>query len=163
MKITRIIGSLSLMAALLAAPFLVTPYSVYGQSMYPALNDHDLILVEIISLRIIPPRRGEVIAIRNPHKPETVDVKRIIGLPGETVEVLQRGVRVTSPAGVTQEFPEGTILGGVGDNGMIFTMHLGPYDYFVLGDNRRTSADSRTFGAIQSQDVIGRIILTVRK
>ncbi len=158
---TKKIISIVAIAVILSAPFFVHPYLIYGDSMYPAFNDGDLVLVERVSANFFGPRRGEIIALYNPHKKTEVDVKRVIGLPGETVEVGEYDVTVTFISGEKQVFPQGSDIGGSGDNGRVFTMKLGPLDYFVLGDNRRTSADSRSFGAVQPHDIIGRVLLHI--
>ncbi len=146
---------------ILSIPFFVHPYLIYGDSMYPTLRDGSLVLIESASLRIVGPQRGEVIAHRDPHKKEMTDVKRVVGLPGETVKVEESRVIVTSIEGREVVYEKGTVIGGSGNNGRIFSMKLGPEDYFVLGDNRRTSADSRSFGAVQPSDLIGRIVLRI--
>lgn len=161
LNLIKKIFALIALLALLSVPFFVRPYLIYGDSMYPALHNGDVVLVETLSLRFSAPQRGDIIAHRDPHKREAVDVKRIIGLPGETVIVNERDVVITLRSGEEKRFASGTQIGGAGDNGRSFLMRLGPLDFFVLGDNRRTSADSRSFGAVQPADFIGRVFLRI--
>lgn len=166
MRVSRLnllkkILALVALLALISIPFFVRPYLIYGDSMYPALHDGDVVLTETLSLRFFTPQHGDIIAHRDPHKKDAVDVKRVIGLPGETVIVNERDVVITLRSGEEKRFGSGTLIGGPGDNGRAYLMRLGPEDYFVLGDNRRTSADSRSFGAVQSTDFIGRVFLRI--
>ena len=157
--------------------------------MSPALSDGDVIIVDTLSMKFLPPRRGEILVFRNPHKYKDgdsiqVDVKRVVGLPGETAHVLEEKVVVTracsadslpsapqfSNEGTTdgscqKTYPSGTLLGGGSfpefGNGQRFEMFLGPLDYFVLGDNRQISEDSRRFGAVQPENFVGRATLRI--
>lgn len=151
-------GSVLLLVAILALPFVLRPYSVLGDSMYPTLKNGEVMVVDTLSLHIVAPRRGELLVFRNPHHKlqgdsVEIDVKRIIGLPGETVHVREYSVSINDTV-----YGPATLLGGGADgrNGNEFDMQLGPYDYFVLGDNRRDSSDSRLFGAVQAENFIGR-------
>ncbi|HEV7449437.1 MAG TPA: signal peptidase I [Candidatus Paceibacterota bacterium] len=158
MKTFRILLGTAALAAILSLPFIIRPYRVQGSSMYPVLQNGELIAVDTLSLGFIAPRRDELIVFYNPHKKNTtseIDVKRVIGLPGEHVSVLADKVVVRSAAATS------SIELGDGSNGLTFEMQLGPEDYFVLGDNRRDSSDSRLFGAVQPGDFIGRVILSI--
>lgn len=114
---------------LLALPFIVRPFIVSGVSMEPTLAHGERIWIDTIFWRLVGISRDDVIVFRNPHKKEQVEIKRIVGLPGEDV----------------------------GQDGL--TIHLGVKDYAVLGDNVDQSEDSRDFGAIQNVDIIGRVIM----
>lgn len=117
-------------ALILSLPFVLGFYVVEGDSMAPTFTNGDVLLVEKLSYRIYKPQRGELLVFYNPHNRRETLVKRVIGLPNERVELED------------------------------FIMQLGPNDYFVLGDNRSLSSDSRTFGAVQKTDMIGRAIIT---
>lgn len=146
-----------LLLCALALPFTVRPYAVTGVSMQPTFHEGEVVWVERIS-SLVYRWRGEVIVFRNPHQREVVDIKRIVGLPRETVDVDQSGVTITSD-GTRTQFAEGTLIGGTRNDPKPFHMYLGPRDYLVLGDNRQQSSDSRSFGAVQPQDVIGHVFL----
>lgn len=147
--------------------------------MYPTLKSGDVVFVETISLWLWKPVRGEIIVLHNPHKSGETDVKRVIGLPGETVHVLPDRVVVGKTCGesgmplspqfaslLPQDSPCQTTYAtstqiGRGNNGITFDMFLGPLDYFVLGDDRRDSSDSRLFGAVQPENFIGRVLFSL--
>ena len=181
-------GLLTIIAftAILSLPFFLRPFAVNGSSMAPTLRSDDVVLVDTLSYRLVPIQRGELLVFRNPHRKTEgdrveVDIKRVIGLPGETVHVRADKVvvdRACADASVptTQQvpiqpedgpcqttYPADTLLGGgtAGGNGNEFDMHLGPQDYFVLGDNRRDSSDSRYFGTVQPENFIGRAVLRI--
>lgn len=154
--------------AILSLPFIFRPYVVTGGSMEPAYHEGQVVWAEKLTphFRVW---RGEVLVIRNPHDKRVVEIKRVIGLPGETVEMGSDGVTVSTgmvkgapwqcqgaPLTCALTFAEGTLIGGTGNG--TFRIKLGPEDYFVLGDNRSKSSDSRTFGAVQKSDIIGSVV-----
>lgn len=145
-----------LTVCILALPFLFRPYVVTGGSMEPTYSEGNVLLVESLTphLRVW---RGEVLVIRNPHDKTVTEIKRVAGLPNEDVTIGQNNVTVTHPDGQAETFGPDTPI-GLGQTGF-FHMKLGPEDYMVLGDNRSKSSDSRTFGAVQSGDIIGHVIL----
>lgn len=137
--------------------FLVQPFFVKGQSMEPVFQDGDYLIVDEISFRFREPDRGEVIVFRFPQQPSQFYIKRIVALPSETVEVRGGRVKVYSV-----KFPQGFFLeesylaGGEVTEGDV-RLTLGKGEYFVLGDNRRASYDSRRWGVVPRRDVIGRV------
>lgn len=143
---------------ILLSPFVSTVFVISGNSMEPTLLHGETLLVDHFSLSLFAPRRGQIIVFHNPHEKAYTDVKRVIGLPGETVEVLAESLVITHVDGTREEYSGDTFFGGGvrGLNGLFFKMKLGPEDYFVLGDNREASRDSRFFGAIQKIDFVGR-------
>lgn len=162
-------------AAILALPWVARPYRVQGGSMYPTLKDGQVVFIETISQYVMRPSRGEIMVLHNPHKPSETDIKRVIGLPGETVHVLPDSVVINKEClpghglpgdGLPGEGPCQTTYAtstpiGRGNNGIVFDMFLGPLDYFVLGDDRRDSSDSRLFGAVQRENIVGRVIFSI--
>ncbi len=166
--------------AIIALPWVVRPYRVQGGSMYPTLKDGQVVFIETISQYVMRPSRGEIMVLHNPHKPSETDIKRVIGLPGETVHVLPDRVVISKACGGASGAPLASHLAprlpedgpcqttyatstpiGRGNNGIVFDMFLGPHDYFVLGDDRRDSSDSRLFGAVQEENIIGRVIFSI--
>lgn len=159
-------GTACALAALCAAPFVVRIHRVIGASMEPTLSMGHIVFVETVSIHFFAPRRGEIIAMHNPHKKEEVLAKRVVGLPGERVHVRDNSVMVEHACKSAQcesVYTANTILGGgaTGRNQLEADMFLGPMDYYVLGDNRQGSLDSRLFGAVQPSDFIGRVIWTL--
>jgi len=137
--------------------YLIQPFFVKGQSMEENFLDKDYILVDKLSYRLEPPRRGDVIVFRFPQDPKEYFIKRIVGLPGETVEIRNNRVIV-----YTNRFPDGLTLDEriylaprQETRGAIRTQ-LADEEYFVLGDNRLHSSDSRSWGLLERQFISGR-------
>ncbi len=135
--------------------FLVQPFYVKGASMEPNFYDHEYLIIDELSYRLRDPLRGEIVVFRYPRDPSQFFIKRVIGLPGETIEVT--GGKVILFNG---DYPNGftldeTYLGDVRTNGKD-RVTLGEREYFIMGDNRDESLDSRSFGPIHRSDIIGR-------
>jgi len=137
--------------------FLIQPFYVKGESMEPNFYDSEYLVIDEISYRFHMPNRGDVVVIRNPQHESDFLIKRVIGLPGDRIEIINGEVNVfsvESPSGVTLEesvyLPAGTRTLGTYD------VQLGPDEYYVLGDNREESLDSRVFGPIVRREIIGR-------
>jgi signal peptidase I len=126
--------------------------------MEPAYHEGQVVLIERLT-PYIDVWRGEVLVLRNPHDKNVTEIKRVIGLPDETVDMGGDGITVTDTDGRSTKYETGSVIGGTGN--APYRIHLGPEDYFVLGDNRSKSSDSRTFGAVQKSDVIGRVLTTL--
>ncbi len=136
--------------------FFVKPFAVAGGSMEPTYHQRDVLIAQSITTHLHI-ARGEVLVIRNPHNHAVVEVKRVVGLPNEDITLASSSVIVKHQDGSTETFGPGTSVGLPFT--APFTMHLGPEDYMVLGDNRSQSSDSRTFGAVQSSDILGSVFL----
>ncbi len=146
--------------AIVIALFLlltIHPYLVTGPSMYPNFKEADRLLVESISPKLHLLSRGEVIVFPDPRdKKHTITLKRIIGLPNETVKIKDGAVVIVHPDGKEEVLSEKWLVGsGNAGNGQNMEMKLGPEDYFVMGDNRAESTDSRTWGTIQPSEMTG--------
>lgn len=149
-----------LVALLIVIPiriFIAQPYIVSGASMHPTFQGGDYLIVDQLSYRFNTPQRGDVVIFRFPLEPSKFFIKRIIGLPGETV-ILEDGI-VTIEDGETGEqfvLPEIYIPK---KEGRAFSRSLDDNEYFVLGDNRSRSLDSRAWGAVKRDEIIGRAFL----
>jgi len=152
-----LIGPVLFFCAIGLLVYSVRVAAVTGGSMEPALREGSRIVVDALTWRVGGIGRGDVIVFRNPRDAKTVEVKRVVGLPGERVLIEGGTIAVTPPGGRLQEFPQGTLIGGQGGIGD-FTIQLGPEEYFVLGDNRKKSTDSRDFGAVRPVNIKGRVI-----
>lgn len=134
--------------------FAVQNYRVDGHSMMPTLQDQQYILVNRAAYLFQPPQRGDVIVFEYPLDPTQDYVKRIIGIPGDRVQVEQDGTVMVN--GVTLQEPYTT----PSPNPYIPTdLVVGPNHYFVLGDNRGDSSDSRVWGPVPRQNIIGKALL----
>lgn len=143
-------------AAAIVAPvhyFLFQPYLVKGQSMEPNFRNGDYLIVDEISYRLQEPQRGEVIVFKYPNDPSQRYIKRIIGLPGEKIKIENN--KVMANGEVLDEsayIPLFETTAGAAE----FTLKSN--EYFVMGDNRSASFDSRRWGALSRKNIIGRVI-----
>ncbi|KPJ73414.1 hypothetical protein AMJ48_01510 [Parcubacteria bacterium DG_74_1] len=156
-EITKIV----IIALLIVVPirtFLFQPFFVRGESMTPAFENGDYLIIDEISYRFQDPQRGEVIVFKYPNDPSQRYIKRIIGLPGETVEI-KDGIVAISNQKEPYVLDESDYLpSDIFTPGEIL-ISLAEDEYFVLGDNRRASADSRRWGSLARQNIIGRVLL----
>ncbi|MEK7557034.1 MAG: signal peptidase I [Patescibacteria group bacterium] len=137
--------------------FLVQPFFVRGASMEPNFLDGEYLVIDQLSYRLREPERGEVTVFRFPLKPSQFFIKRIVGLPGETVTVQDGRVIIknqTHPNGVLLD--ESLYIDPAVRTGGNVTLTLRENEYFVLGDNRAASSDSRSWGVLPRDDLIGR-------
>lgn len=136
--------------------FLVQPFYVKGASMEPNFYDHEYLIIDELSYRFRDPARGEIVVFRYPKDPSQFFIKRVVGLPGETVEIKSGKIRIQN-----EEFPEGFILEETYlDSETYFlgeqAVKLKAGEYYLLGDNRSSSLDSRQFGPVAGQAIVGR-------
>lgn len=133
------------------------PFFVKGQSMEPNFTDGDYLIIDELSYRFGEPQRGEVVVFKYPNDPSQRYIKRIIGLPGERIEVNSGKVVVYNEEGaevleeteyLQHSFTPGTV-----------SLTLGEGEYFVLGDNRAASSDSRRWGSLPEDDIVGKVFL----
>lgn len=122
-------------------------FRIEGQSMEPNLHDGEYVLIDKVSYVLHPPERGDVVVLLRPGERDYI--KRIIGLPGDTVEVKNGQVLVN---GIALDEPY------IADPARQNTpaRQVEPERYFVMGDNRNNSSDSRSFGTISAKDIVGR-------
>ncbi|TSC75799.1 MAG: signal peptidase I [Parcubacteria group bacterium Gr01-1014_31] len=139
--------------------FLIQPFYVKGASMEPSFTDHEYLIIDEITYRFRQPKRGEVVVFRYPLNPRDYFIKRIVGLPGEQVQISDGKVLVTpvgQDAAVALDetyLPAGTKVDGAK------TVKLADDEFFLLGDNRAESLDSRYFGAVNRRFITGRVFL----
>jgi signal peptidase I len=136
--------------------FLISLAQVSGVSMEPQFFDQDDV---IIQHQLSDIGRGDIVVVRDSERPQTYIVKRIIGLPGETVEVKEGRVFINDVA-LNEEY----LLNEVGTScsGGFCNVVLGEDEYYVLGDNRSSSNDSRRLGVIDIDELMGEVVIIVR-
>ena len=139
----------AILAALLIQVFVAQTTRVESYSMEPTLYERQRLVIEKISYHLHAPRRGDIVVLHAPDGGDIALIKRVIGLPGETIEV--RNGQVLINGHPLQEPYLRTLTNGV------FPLTPIPDDaIFVMGDNRDRSRDSRTFGPVPIEDVVGR-------
>lgn len=140
--------------------FVLQPFYVRGESMVPNFQDNDYLIIDELSYHFHQPNRGDVIVLKNPNLPSEFLIKRVIGLPGERVVVSNGQVSIYHPkdgsGGVLDQnafLPKGLTTFGSID------VTLGSDEFYVMGDNRPYSLDSRSFGPISRREIIGRTMI----
>lgn len=153
---------LVLLSIVIVIPFrlyVAQPFIVDGASMDPTFKSGDYLIVDEVTYRFQDPERGSVLIFKYPKDPSKFFIKRIIGLPGETIDIRNGEVRITS-----SEYPEGFALREPYvefERRENFSITLKEGEYFVLGDNRVGSADSRVWGPVPEDHIIGRPVIQV--
>lgn len=141
-----------LLVAALAWGLLFNFSEVRGSSMEPGIHDRDRILVDHVSYLFADVARGDVVVLRYPLDPSLDYIKRIVGLPGDDVRICEGRVWVN---GV--ELAEPYLDEEANEEWTDMHVHVRPGHYFVLGDNRRRSSDSREFGQVPFEYLRGKV------
>jgi len=150
----------TVISILIVAPirfFIAQPFIVRGESMDPTYADGQYLIVDELTYRTKEPERGDVIVFKYPKDPSKYFIKRIIGLPGDKVSINNGIVTI-----ISKEYPDGKVLNepylkeisfeNTGDT-------MGVNEYYVMGDNRSNSLDSRIWGALPTKNITGRVIV----
>ncbi len=137
--------------------FVISPFIVDGESMHPTFENLDYLVVDEIVYDFHAPARGDVIVFRYPNDPSLFYIKRIIGLPGETVSINKGVVTITTVGGNKITLSEPYTVNE--DATYTKNVTLSANDYFVMGDNRPNSSDSRVWGPLPKSDIVGRVDL----
>lgn len=139
----------AIMIALLINLFMAQATKVYGQSMEPSLHSDQRLIVEKLSYHLHPPRRGDVVVLKLDHDNSELLIKRVIGLPGEEIEIKEGRVSINGKPLEEPYLNQFTA-------GQMAPQMVPPLHVFVLGDNRGFSNDSRSFGMVDFSDIVGR-------
>lgn len=151
----------SVIALLIVIPvrmFIAQPFIVSGASMENTFHNGEYLIVDQVSYHLHDPKRGDVVIFRYPKDPSKFFIKRIIGVPGDTVSIEGSTVTITN-----EENPNGFVLNEPYIKSMkpnvTMIEKLGDREYFVMGDNRDESSDSRVWGVLQEERIVGRALL----
>jgi len=146
----------AVLALLIVIPFRIfvaQPYIVEGSSMEPTFKTADYLIVDQISKRFEEPKRGSVLIIRYPKDPSKFFIKRLIGFPGETVEIKDGEVTIYNEENKSGfKLNEPYVVFRKDDNSSV---KLKEDEFFVMGDNRAGSSDSRMWGPVPKKYIIG--------
>jgi len=137
--------------------FVVSPFIVDGASMHPTFENLDYLVVDELVYYFKAPSRGDVIVFRYPRNPSIFYIKRIIGLPGETVSIDHGLVTITTVDGKQLALSEPYTVNEDATYTKNVSLNVG--EYFVMGDNRPNSSDSRIWGPLPRHDIVGRVDL----
>lgn len=136
--------------------FLIQPFYVKGASMEPTFYDNQYLIIDEITYRFSDPERGDVVVIRYPQDPSQFFIKRIIGMPGEIIEIKDGHVYIKNSKLSDEILLDEPYL----DESIATTgekqIHLGVDEYYLMGDNRPSSLDSRSFGPINRKYIVGK-------
>ena len=152
------IAVLAVLAIAVIRVFIIKPFIVQGASMEPNFHDKDYLIVDEISYHLRDAKRGEVVVFHPPNQSRAqFYIKRVIGLPGEKVEIIDGEIWIYNdqyPNGIQlhedyiHEYTQGRV-----------SITVGLDEYFLLGDNRDSSLDSRNFGPVPMVNVIGKVLV----
>lgn len=137
--------------------FVAQPHKVSGNSMVPTFHNADYILTDKVSYQLSEPKYGDIVVFKNPRDESQDFIKRIIGIPGDTVKLEENTFYVNDQALEEKYLPPGTITRGGNFLTEGKTVNLGDNQYIVVGDNREHSSDSREWGTITKQEIIGKV------
>ena len=150
---------LAVVTIFLVRYFLFKPFYVRGASMEPNFFDKEYLIIDELTYHFQTPQRGDIVVLRSPLNKSEYFLKRVIGLPGETIKIRDGQVLIFNEAN-----PEGLVLK---EDYLVkgartlpdVTTELGPDKYFVMGDNRFSSLDSRNLGPVDESTLVGRVLV----
>ena len=137
----------------------VQNYRVEGSSMYGTLHNSEFVLVNKLAYTRSEPRHGDIIVFNYPEDPSEQFVKRIIALPGDSIEIRQGSVYVNGEQLIEPYIDRGAQLAGFANRDELSVRTVPAESYFVMGDNRRGSRDSREWGFLQRKYIVGKVWL----
>ena len=137
--------------------FVMQPFFVNGQSMEPNFHDGDYLIINEIGYRLDDPKRGDIIVFHYPNDPSQFFIKRVIGLPGEKIEIRNKEITIYN-----KDNPDGFALDEfyIPKSAVIskdYSQELKNDEYYVLGDNRTASSDSRVWGVLERHHIVGKV------
>ena len=152
------VAKLLILAVIIVAPirlFIFEPFFVDGDSMEINFQDRDYLIIDKFSYITGSPGRGEVIIFKYPVNPSKKYIKRVIGLPGETVKISGGKVYINEDRLDESEYLDNTYTSGN------LIMELSEKEYFVMGDNRNNSSDSRAWGSVPEDNILGKVLARI--
>jgi signal peptidase I len=159
------LGRFLLIAIIIIVPlrlFIAEPFIVSGTSMLPNFFDKEYLIVDKITYHTRNPERGDVIVFKNPRNESEYYIKRVIGTPGDTVEITNGSVTIIDanhPKGF--KLNESYLPNNLETQGSPEPVTLGKDEYYVLGDNRTASSDSRVWGKLMDYEIVGKVRVRV--
>jgi signal peptidase I len=145
--------SICMLVALLVLHIAIQTFRIDGESMEPTLQDQEFVLINKAAYLFQPPARGDIIVFQYPLNPQQIYIKRIIAIPGDIISVTNETVTIN---GVTLHESYINKVDALNPYPPIIKYIVGPNEYFVMGDNRGDSSDSRDWGFVPRQNIIGK-------
>lgn len=136
--------------------YVAQPFIVNGSSMLPTFHNGEYLIIDEFSYHFRPPQRGEVVVFKYPQDTKKYFIKRVIGLPGETVEIENGTITITKLNGEKEILSEPYMNESILFDQEKINKTIGENEYFVMGDNRDWSFDSRTWGTVPDRLIKGR-------
>ena len=146
---------IALVTVFVIRTFIAQPFLVSGASMEPSFDDGDYLLIDEVTYYFREPARGDVVVFRYPSNPKSFFIKRVIALPGETIKIAENKVTITPPDTEEAFDLDESYLSIAELTKNEQERALGPDEYFVMGDNRDNSFDSRAWGPLELNNIIG--------
>lgn len=136
--------------------FIAKPFIVSGTSMSPTFESWHYLIIDQVTYQLREPERGEVIVMKYPLDTSRYFIKRIIGLPGDTVIINGSGITIKNAENKDGVLLSEPYVADINKSENHLITELGPDEYYVMGDNRGASADSRYWGTLPKKDIVGR-------
>ncbi|TRZ82381.1 signal peptidase I [bacterium] len=141
--------------------YIIQPFFVKGSSMEPSFQDGNYLIIDELTYHLRAPKRGEVMVFHFPQNTKQFYIKRIIGLPGETIKISDGQVLI-----INKEYPDGFVLS---ESNYIDSENtpgniekkLDNNSYFMMGDNRLHSSDSRSWGELEKKYIVGKVLFRI--
>lgn len=149
---------ISLAIVLPIRAYVAQPFIVEGDSMEPNFSDGQYLIIDELSYNFKKPERGDVIVFRPPMQPSIFFIKRIIGLPGEDIKIESGKIIISGKDSGRVILTEEYLSKGL-DTVPDSETKLKDSEYFVMGDNRNRSSDSRTWGPLPGDEITGKVFL----
>jgi signal peptidase I len=146
-------AAISIGVSIFIIVFLYQPVKVEGTSMMPGLADQERIFINKFAYRLGAIERGDVVVFRYPGDPSKNYIKRIVGMPGDRIEIV-RGVVMVNGSRLDEPY----VPAGFRDERSMSELTVPPGSYFVLGDHRNLSSDSRDFGMVEQEAIFGKAV-----
>lgn len=138
--------------------FVARPHKVSGNSMVPTFFNNDYILTDKLSYRFSAPKKGDIVVLKNPRNNSQDFIKRIIATPGDRVKIESGNVFVNENMLIENYLPQDTRSKGGSFLAEREQVTVGEDQYMVFGDNRNHSSDSREWGAVAKNEIIGKVV-----
>jgi len=149
------VAIIAVVAVFIVRTFLVQPFLVSGSSMSPTFSNGDYVLVDELSYHVSAPERGQVVVFHDPLDYSTYFIKRVIGLPGERVVIKNGTITIYNTQDSNGFALDETYLPSGTETSGDYDVTLSSSTYFMMGDNRPYSYDSRSWGPLPAKNIVG--------